>query len=200
MQWKGPFEIVATVGINDYRINMGGKEKTFHDNLLKGTSPVTKTPAKQLRMYSVDRGTLHRADVINSCVSTPVLSALLREIEDLGIIRKSSSPYASPVVVVKRKDVTNRVCIDYRRLNKLTIFDPQPGTPPAGIFQGMEKDQYFSKIDLSTEGGHSKDGVCDDELSLRVSKDAIRDDEFRGHADSCCEEAAVWNGQRGGLY
>ncbi|GFN90024.1 gypsy retrotransposon integrase-like protein 1 [Plakobranchus ocellatus] len=30
MQWKGPFEIVATVGINDYRINMGGKEKTFH--------------------------------------------------------------------------------------------------------------------------------------------------------------------------
>ncbi|GFO04003.1 Zinc finger protein [Plakobranchus ocellatus] len=36
MQWKGPFEIVATVGINDYRINMGGKEKTFHDNLLKG--------------------------------------------------------------------------------------------------------------------------------------------------------------------
>ncbi|GFN96892.1 gypsy retrotransposon integrase-like protein 1 [Plakobranchus ocellatus] len=36
MQWKGPFEIVATVGINNYRINMGGKEKTFHANLLKG--------------------------------------------------------------------------------------------------------------------------------------------------------------------
>ncbi|GFO12893.1 gypsy retrotransposon integrase-like protein 1 [Plakobranchus ocellatus] len=34
--WKGPFEIVATVGINDYRINMRGKEKTFHANLLKG--------------------------------------------------------------------------------------------------------------------------------------------------------------------
>ncbi|GFO27599.1 Zinc finger protein [Plakobranchus ocellatus] len=73
----------------------------------------------------------------------------LREMEDLGIIRKSSSPYASPVVVVKKKDGTNRVCIDYRRLNKLTIFDPQPMTPPADIFQGMEKDQYFSKIDLS---------------------------------------------------
>ncbi|GFO29996.1 hypothetical protein PoB_005650100 [Plakobranchus ocellatus] len=36
IRWKGPFEIVATVGINDYRINMGGKEKTFHANLLKG--------------------------------------------------------------------------------------------------------------------------------------------------------------------
>ncbi|GFO04002.1 Zinc finger protein [Plakobranchus ocellatus] len=73
----------------------------------------------------------------------------LREMEDLGAIRKSSYPYASPVVVVKKKDGTNRVCIDYRRLNKLTIFDPQPMKPPAAIFQGMEKDQYFSKIDLS---------------------------------------------------
>ncbi|GFO22578.1 Zinc finger protein, partial [Plakobranchus ocellatus] len=36
MQWKGPFEIVTTVGINDYRINMGEKEETFHANLLKG--------------------------------------------------------------------------------------------------------------------------------------------------------------------
>ncbi|GFO27412.1 Zinc finger protein [Plakobranchus ocellatus] len=73
----------------------------------------------------------------------------LREIEDLGVIRKSSFPYASPEVVVKKKDGTNRVCIDYRRLNKLTIFDPQPMTPRADIFQSMEKDQCFSKIDLS---------------------------------------------------
>ncbi|GFO20512.1 Zinc finger protein [Plakobranchus ocellatus] len=36
MHWKGAFEIVTTVGINDYRINMGGKEKTFQANLLKG--------------------------------------------------------------------------------------------------------------------------------------------------------------------
>ncbi|GFO09025.1 transposon ty3-i Gag-Pol polyprotein [Plakobranchus ocellatus] len=61
----------------------------------------------------------------------------LREMEDLGVIRKSSSPYASPVVVVKKKDGTNRVCIDYRLLNKITIFDPQPMTPPADIFQGL---------------------------------------------------------------
>ncbi|GFR86279.1 zinc finger protein [Elysia marginata] len=36
MQWKGPFKVMATVGVNDYWINMGGKVKTFHANLLKG--------------------------------------------------------------------------------------------------------------------------------------------------------------------
>ncbi|GFR71510.1 retrovirus-related Pol polyprotein [Elysia marginata] len=65
------------------------------------------------------------------------LRDVLRKMEDLEIIRKSSSPYSSPVVVVKKKYGSNRVCIDYRRLNKLTTFDPQPMTPPADIFQGM---------------------------------------------------------------
>ncbi|GFR63517.1 zinc finger protein [Elysia marginata] len=73
----------------------------------------------------------------------------LRKMEDLKIIRKSSSPYSSPVIVVKKKDGSNRVCIGYRWLNKITTFDPQPMTPPADVFQGMEKDQYFSKLDLS---------------------------------------------------
>ncbi|GFN75245.1 Zinc finger protein [Plakobranchus ocellatus] len=83
------------------------------------------------------------------CALRQTLRDELREMEDLGVIWKNSSPYVSPVVVVKKKGGTNRVCIDYRWLNKLTIFDPQPMTPPADIFQGMEKDQYFSKIDLS---------------------------------------------------
>ncbi|GFR65847.1 zinc finger protein [Elysia marginata] len=73
----------------------------------------------------------------------------LRKMENLKIIRKSSSPFSSPVVVVKKKDGSNRVCIDYRQLNKITTFDPQPMTPPADVFQGMEKDQYFWKLDLS---------------------------------------------------
>ncbi|GFS19330.1 Gypsy retrotransposon integrase-like protein 1 [Elysia marginata] len=73
----------------------------------------------------------------------------LKKMEDLEIIRKSSSPYSSPVVVVKKKDGSNRVYIDYRRLKKITTLDPQPLTPPADVFQSMEKGQYFSKLDLS---------------------------------------------------
>ena len=55
--------------------------------------------------------------------------SLRKDIADMiktGVIRESSSPYASPVVVVKKEDNTNRVCDDYRKLNKTTLFDPGP--------------------------------------------------------------------------
>ena len=50
--------------------------------------------------------------------------SLRKDIADMikmGVIRESSSPYASPVVVVKKKDDTNLACDDYRKLNKITI-------------------------------------------------------------------------------
>ena len=59
--------------------------------------------------------------------------------EELGIMRKSSSPYSSPVVVVKM-DGGNRICVDFRRLNKVTVIDPQPVPSPADSFLGMRED------------------------------------------------------------
>ena len=40
----------------------------------------------------------------------------------MGVIRESKSPYASPVVVVRKKDGQNRVCVDYGKLNRLTVW------------------------------------------------------------------------------
>ena len=77
----------------------------------------------------------------------------LRQMEEMVIIRKSSSPYSSPVVVVKKKDGGNRICVDFRRLNKVTIIDPQPVRSPADSFLGIREDRYFSKLDL-TKGYH----------------------------------------------
>jgi hypothetical protein len=73
----------------------------------------------------------------------------IREMMRLGVIRESSSPYASPVVIVRKKDGSNRVCIDYRKLNKITVVDPEPMTPAVDVFQRIGQDKYFSKIDLS---------------------------------------------------
>ena len=78
--------------------------------------------------------------------------SLRKDIADMikmGVIRESSSPYASPVVEVKKKDNTNRVYVDYRKLNKLTVFDPEPMPTAEHLFQKLSGDKFFSKIDLS---------------------------------------------------
>ena len=68
---------------------------------------------------------------------------------DTGIVRESSSPYASPLVVVKKKDGSNRMCVDYRKLNLVTVADPAPMTTAEDLFGKLGKCQYYSTIDLS---------------------------------------------------
>ena len=41
----------------------------------------------------------------------------------LGVIDPSTSAYASPIVIVRKADGSNRVCVDFRKLNKVTVFD-----------------------------------------------------------------------------
>ena len=52
-------------------------------------------------------------------------------------------------MIIKKKDGSNRVCVDYRKLNKLTIFDPEPMPAAVDLFQKWNGDKFFSKIDLS---------------------------------------------------
>ena len=68
---------------------------------------------------------------------------------EMGVIRESTSPYASPVVVVKKPDGSNRVCIDYRKLNKITVFDPEPMPTAEDLFRQLAGSKFFSKVDLS---------------------------------------------------
>ena len=67
----------------------------------------------------------------------------------MDVIEMSESPYASPIVLVMKKDGTQRFCIDFRRLNRITIFDAEPIPDPEEIFAKLSKDRYFTKIDLS---------------------------------------------------
>ena len=68
---------------------------------------------------------------------------------EAGVIERTDSPYASPIVLVRKKDGTNRFCIDFRRLNKITVFDGEPMPSVADIFVKLQNDIYFSKLDLS---------------------------------------------------
>jgi len=82
--------------------------------------------------------------VMRSAVDEEVDSML-----ELGIIEPSTAPYASPIVVVKKPDGSNRFCVDYRKLNKITIFDPEPLPQIKDMFADLTGCQYFSKFDFS---------------------------------------------------
>jgi len=73
----------------------------------------------------------------------------LENMLQMGIMEPSTSPYASPIVVVRKPDGSNRVCVDYRKLNKITVFDPEPMPQPEQIFSKLEKDRYFSTFDVT---------------------------------------------------
>lgn len=73
----------------------------------------------------------------------------VQKMMEMGVIAPSHSPYNSPVVLVKKKDGSNRFCIDFRRVNAITTFDNEPMGNPEQITCRLRESQYFSKIDLS---------------------------------------------------
>ncbi|CAF4633599.1 unnamed protein product, partial [Didymodactylos carnosus] len=67
-----------------------------------------------------------------------------------GQIEESTSPWSSPVVLVKKKDKTTRFCIDYRRLNAITIKDAFPLPRIDEIFDQLSDAMYFTKFDFKS--------------------------------------------------
>ena len=69
---------------------------------------------------------------------------------DQGIIRESDSPWSSPVVCVKKKDGSLRLCIDYRKLNKITVDDNYPLPSMEELLVKVSGSKYFSTLDLKS--------------------------------------------------
>ncbi|XP_069138991.1 uncharacterized protein [Argopecten irradians] len=228
MQWRGPFVITERKGSMDYAVNVDGKVKTLHANMLRlyvdrtdsgslvmerdsgalsvvcasivrdadndeeddfspsnivtlptsvGTETVKDVDVSDELEQDVNELLSEFADVltdvpgkttlvehdINLTTNDPVrvksntlpfqMKATIREEVDkmlkMGVIEPSDSPFASPVVIVRKKDGTNRFCIDFRRLNRVTVFDAEPMPNAEDIFSRLAGHQYFSRLDLS---------------------------------------------------
>jgi hypothetical protein len=102
----------------------------FSIELAPGAVPVSRTPYR---------------------MSTPELVELklqLKEMMDKGYIWPSVSPWGAPVLFVKKKDGTLRLCVDYRQLNKVTIKNKYPLPRIDDLFDQLGGASIFSKIDL----------------------------------------------------
>ena len=65
------------------------------------------------------------------------------------LAEKCNSPYASPIVVVPKRDGSIRLCVDYRLLNEITVFDLQPMPKLENIINKLGRAKYLSKLDLT---------------------------------------------------
>ena len=73
----------------------------------------------------------------------------VRSMTDLGVVERFDSLYCSPVVIVKKKDNSNRFCIDFRVLNKITVIDAEPMPSMEQIFSELAGYKFILKLDLS---------------------------------------------------
>jgi len=76
------------------------------------------------------------------------LKKQLQEYSDKGFIRPSVSHWGAPVLLVKKKDGSRRICIDYRELNKVTMKNKYPVPIIDDLFDQLYGAKVFSKLDL----------------------------------------------------
>ncbi|GJS44078.1 putative reverse transcriptase domain-containing protein [Tanacetum coccineum] len=106
------------------------RQVEFQIDLIPGAAPVALTPYRLAPLEMQE------------------LSNQLQELADRGFIRPSTSPWGAPVLFVKKKDGSFRMCIDYRELNKLTIKNRYPLPRIDDLFDQLQGSSVYSKIDL----------------------------------------------------
>ena len=89
------------------------------------------------------------------------LKEQLKDLLEKGFIRPSHSPWGAPVLFVKKKDGSLRMCIDYRQLNRVTVKNRYPLPRIDDLFDQLHGASHFSKIDLRSGYHQVKVRECD---------------------------------------
>lgn len=122
--------------------------------VLQSFSPMfTETPGKtDILLHRIETGDAPP----RRCNPRPIsvhkralLDAALEEMIDTGSVRESKSPWAFPVVLAPKKDGTARLCVDYRRLNDVSVRDSYPFPSISSVMYALGNATVFTTLDCS---------------------------------------------------
>ena len=102
--------------------------------------------------HEIPRGSAHPIRLPPYCLahhSQEVLREEIKTLLDQDIIKPSKSPWAAPIVLVKKRDGTQRMCMDYRRLNKVTVNDSYPLPNIDDLISNLGASKYITTLDLT---------------------------------------------------
>ncbi|KAK1435339.1 hypothetical protein QVD17_01100 [Tagetes erecta] len=120
------------------------REVEFRIDLIPGAKPIAKAPYRLAPTEMQE------------------LMSQLQELLEKGFIRPSMSPWGAPILFIKKKDGSMRMCIDYRELNKVTIKNRYPLPRIDDLFDQLQGASWFSKIDLRS--GYHQLKVRDEDI------------------------------------
>ncbi|GJU65082.1 putative nucleotidyltransferase, ribonuclease H [Tanacetum coccineum] len=135
------------------------RQVEFQIDLIPGAAPVARAP------YRLAPSEMQE------------LSNQLQELSDRGFIRPSTSPWGAPVLFVKKKDGSFRMCIDYRELNKLTVKNRYPLPRIDDLFDQLQGSSVYSKIDLRS--GYHQLRVRDEDIPKTAFRTRYEHYEFQ---------------------
>nr|GEW71686.1 putative mitochondrial protein [Tanacetum cinerariifolium] len=101
-------------------------------------------------------------------IQKDTIKAMIKELLDSGAVRPSNNPFSSPIVMVKKKDGSWRMCIDYTHLNKHTVKDKFPVPVIEELIDELNGAEVFSKLDLMS--GYHQIRMCEEDICKTTFK------------------------------
>ncbi|KAL0810648.1 hypothetical protein ABMA28_010755 [Loxostege sticticalis] len=121
----------------------------FSQFLISGTATSTvKTGSMVIRLKS-DTPINYRPYRL-SHAETLRVREIIKDLLDKGVIQESESDFASPILLVKKKDGSDRMCVDFRKLNDVTIKDRFPLPRIDDHIDRLGRNKYFTSLDMAT--------------------------------------------------
>ncbi|GFX70407.1 retrovirus-related Pol polyprotein from transposon opus [Trichonephila clavipes] len=122
----------------------------FEDVFSRNSSDIGHTTVTQHRIDTADHPPIKQHPRRLPFAKQEEVGTLLREMQENDIIEPSSSPWASPIVLVRKKDDSTRFCVDYRKLNDVTKKDSYPLPRIDHTLDTLSGHKWFSTLDLKS--------------------------------------------------